>query len=105
MSDVVASPPVALETAGAAGLSPIKASWRRYGRNKLAVGSMVIVVLITLACFAGPPLFPFTSDDADFNNIAAPIDLFSRHPFGTDDFGRDLLLRVLEGGRVSLSVG
>ena len=104
MSDAVAGTP-SLESTPLVGLSPFKASWRRYSRNKLAVGSMVIVVLITLACFAGPPLFPFTSDDADFNNIAAPIDLFSRHPFGTDDFGRDLLLRVLEGGRVSLAVG
>src|SRR5262245_21892224 len=105
MSDLAAGPPVVMETADAAGLSPLKASWRRYSRNKLAVGSMVVLILITLACFAGPPLFPFTSEDADFENISAPVDLFSAHPFGTDDFGRDLLLRVLVGGRVSLAVG
>ena len=105
MSDVAAGAPVPLETANAAGLSPFEASWRRYSRNKLAVGSMLVLLLIALACFCGPLLFPYTSEDADFDNIAAPIDLFSIHPFGTDEFGRDLLLRVLEGGQVSLAVG
>jgi len=103
MSDVVA--PLGLETVSAVGLSPFRASWRRYSRNKLAVGSMAILVLIVLACFAGPLLFPYESEDADFENISAPIDLLSIHPFGTDEFGRDLLLRVLVGGRVSLAVG
>ena len=105
MSDLVAGPSLTLETESATGLSPLKASWRRYSRNKLAVGSMVILALIMLACFAGPLVFPFTSEDADFENIAAPIDLLSIHPFGTDEFGRDLLVRVLVGARVSLAVG
>jgi oligopeptide transport system permease protein len=105
MSDAAASAPGALETPSAAGLSPFKASWRRYSRNKLAVGSMVILALIVLACFAGPLLFPYGPEDADFENISAPVDLLSVHPFGTDEFGRDLLLRVLVGGRVSLAVG
>jgi oligopeptide transport system permease protein len=105
MSDAVASAPAPLEATSAVGLSPLKASWRRYSRNKLAVGSMFVLIVITLACFAGPPLFPYSSDDSDFNNVSAPVDLFSIHPFGTDDFGRDLLLRVLEGGQVSLAVG
>ena len=105
MTDAVAGAPAALETAPAAGLSPFKASWRRYSRNKLAVGSMVILLTIALACFGGPLLFPFGPEDADFDNISAPIDLISIHPFGTDEFGRDLLLRVLVGGQVSLAVG
>jgi oligopeptide transport system permease protein len=105
MSDLVAVTGRPLETTASVGESPFKASWRRFSRNKLAVASMVIVALITLACFAGPLFFPFGSEDADFDNIAAPIDLFSLHPFGTDEFGRDLLLRVLVGGQVSLAVG
>jgi oligopeptide transport system permease protein len=105
MSDAVAGAPVPLEIASAVGLSPLKASWRRYSRNRLAVGSMLVLIAITLACFAGPLLFPYSSDDFDTDNVSAPIDLFSLHPFGTDDFGRDLLLRVLEGGQVSLAVG
>ena len=105
MSDVAAGAPVAPESAPAAGLSPFKASWRRYSRNKLALGSMIILLLVALACFAGPLVFPYGTEDADFDNIAAPVNLFSIHPFGTDEFGRDLLLRVLVGGQVSLSVG
>ena len=105
MSDAVAGAPAPLEAASAVGLSPLKASWRRYSRNRLAVGSMFVLMAITLACFAGPLLVPYSSDDFDTDNVSAPIDLFSLHPFGTDDFGRDLLLRVLEGGQVSLAVG
>ncbi len=105
MSDLAANGPAMLETAAEVGQSPFMASWRRYSRNKLAVGSMAILGLIALACFGGPLLFPFGTEDADFGNIAAPINLFSLHPFGTDEFGRDLLLRVLVGGQVSLSVG
>ena len=105
MSDAVAGIAAAPETAAPVGLSPFRASWRRYSRNKLALGSMLILLLIALACFGGPLLFPFGVEDADFDNVSAPINLFSTHPFGTDDFGRDLLLRVLVGGRVSLAVG
>jgi oligopeptide transport system permease protein len=100
MSDVAATEP-----APTVGLSPFKASWRRYSRNTLALGSMIILLLIALACFGGPLLFPYGTEDADFENISTPINLFSMHPFGTDEFGRDLLLRVLVGGQVSLSVG
>ena len=52
-----------------------------------------------------PYAFPFTGEDADFDFIGAPIDFSSAHFFCTDDFGRDLLVRVLEGGRISLSIG
>ena len=105
MSDAAVAAPVTLEAAAAVGMSPFMASWRRYSRNKLALGSMVFLLLIAFACFAGPLFFPFGTEDADFENIAAPINLFSLHPFGTDEFGRDLLLRVLVGGQVSLAVG
>ena len=105
MSDAAASAPAALETASAVGLSPFKASWRRFSRNKLALGSMFILLVITLACFGGPLLVPYGPEDADFDNISAPVNLFSIHPFGTDGFGRDLLLRVLVGGQISLAVG
>jgi len=105
MSDVPVGQAGLLEAAPAVGLSPFKASWRRFSRNKLAVGSLIILALIIVACYGGPWLFPYGPEDADFENISAPVNLFSLHPFGTDDFGRDLLLRVLDGGQVSLGVG
>ncbi len=104
MSDVPVGQAGLLEAAPAVGLSPFRASWRRFSRNRLAVGSMAILILIVLLCFAGPLVFPFGPEDADFDNISAPVNLFSIHPFGTDEFGRDLLLRVLDGGQVSLAV-
>ena len=86
-------------------LSTFQLQLRRFARNRLAMVSVLVLALIVLGCFAGPLAFPFTGEDADFDFIAAPIDLFSAHPFGTDDFGRDLLVRVMEGGQVSLTIG
>jgi oligopeptide transport system permease protein len=86
-------------------LSTLQLQFRRFRANRLAMLSIYLLAAIVLACFLGPYAFPFTGEDADFDYIAAPIDLFSPHPFGTDDFGRDLLVRVLEGGRISLTIG
>ncbi len=69
------------------------------------MAGLVVLGLIVLACFLGPYAFPFTGEDADFTAIALPVDLLSAHPFGTDNFGRDLLVRTLEGGQVSLAIG
>ncbi len=94
-----------IEAAPARHASTLELQFHRFRKNRLAMLSVWILALIVVACFLGPFLFPFTGQDADFDNIAAPVDLFSAHPFGTDDFGRDLLVRVLEGGRVSLTIG
>ncbi len=85
-------------------LSTFQLQVRRFGANRLAMVSLALV-LIAVACFVGPFAFPFTGEDADFDFISAPVDFGSPHWFGTDDFGRDLLVRVLEGGRVSLGIG
>jgi oligopeptide transport system permease protein len=88
-----------------AGTSPFKASARRFVKNRLAVISCFVLMFILLACYVGTLFFPFSSADADFENISAPVNLISAHPFGTDDLGRDLLLRTLDGGKVSLALG
>ena len=85
--------------------STLQLQFRRFRGNRLAMLSIWVLALIVLACFLGPYAFPFTGEDADFDNISAPVNLFSLHLFGTDDYGRDLLIRVLEGGRVSLTIG
>lgn len=102
MSDVTTSAAVPVV---AHGLSPFRASLYRFTRNRLAVISLGILLLIILSCFVVPFLMPFTAEDADFENLSAPVNLFTIHPFGTDDLGRDLLLRVLSGGQVSLALG
>lgn len=85
--------------------STLQLQFSRFRGNRLAMLSIWVLALIVVACFLGPYAFPFTGEDADFDNISAPVNLFSLHLFGTDDYGRDLLIRVLEGGRVSLTIG
>jgi oligopeptide transport system permease protein len=103
MTDI--AQPAVLSPAPAKGMSPFRASLYRFTRNRLAVISLVILAGIILACFVAPLFMPYTAEDADFENLSAPMDFFSLHPFGTDDLGRDLLIRVLDGGQVSLALG
>jgi oligopeptide transport system permease protein len=88
-----------------AGTSPFRASLRRFSANRLAVISLIVLSLVTLACYIAPLFYPFGPEDADFENLSAPVDFTSIHLFGTDDLGRDLLLRVLSGGQISLGLG
>ena len=82
----------------------------RRGRPSLGLWlSLGMLVLITLACFLGPSLL---ADDAGQQALSKRLrppfwmaDALPGSPLGTDAFGRDLLARTLEGGRVSLQVG
>lgn len=87
-----------------AGNSLWKDARRRLLRNRAAVVSLVFLALMAFACFI-LPLFPCIANPntTDLDNIAAACNW--AHPFGTDQLGRDLLARVLYGGRISLLVG
>ncbi len=78
---------------------------RRLMRNRAAVVAGVILISMTIAVIVGPWLVPFDYDFTDWGNIAISPDLASGHLFGTDSLGRDLLVRTLHGGRISLLVG
>lgn len=85
-----------------AGTSLWRDAWRRLKRNRLAVGSGVFLVLFVVACFAGPLLTSVTYSDQNLAYGAqGPT---AAHPFGTDYLGRDLLVRTLYGGQMSLLV-
>jgi len=71
-------------------------------RNRTAATGLAITALVLLAVTLGGALSPYSAVDMDFLNLLAPPSL--SHPFGTDSFGRDVLTRVLLGGRVSLVV-
>ncbi len=94
-----------LPLASVQGRSPWADARRRFSRNKAAVISTVLMVLITLACIFGPMLLPNAFDDTDWAAISMPPTWAGTHWFGTDELGRDILVRTLIGGRISLLVG
>lgn len=74
-------------------------------RNPAAMGAAFVLGVLVLLVIFGPALSPHSPDTPDWNRIAAPPDLAHRHLFGTDALGRDLFVRTLAGGRISLLVG
>jgi peptide/nickel transport system permease protein len=71
--------------------------------NRLAVFGLIFVGVVVLGALLAPLLAPSAPETMDATARLAPPSL--AHPFGTDDFGRDLLSRVLYGARISLQVG
>ena len=78
---------------------------RRFFRNKAAVASLIILFFVVLFITFAPMLMPFSYEDTDWNMMSAAPDMESGHYFGTDASGRDLLVRIAMGGRISLMVG
>ncbi|MDO4441231.1 MAG: oligopeptide ABC transporter permease OppC [Moraxella sp.] len=90
---------------GIQGRSLWQDAWRRFRRNKAAIASALILLLITLFVIIAPMLVPYTYDHTDWGNMGVAPSLSTGHYFGTDPLGRDLLVRVAVGGRISLMVG
>jgi peptide/nickel transport system permease protein len=83
--------------------SPWAEAWRRFKRHRLAYGSLWLLALLSLAVLLGPLVYKVGINDIDFMaRLKGPS---PEHPLGTDDLGRDLLARMLYGGRISLAVG
>jgi peptide/nickel transport system permease protein len=80
--------------------------WRDILRDKRVAISGSVLLFLIIAAFGAPPLAGLIGLDPDmvdlYHRLAAPS---LQHPLGTDEIGRDLLFRLLEGGRVSLLVG
>ncbi len=80
--------------------------WRRFLRHRLALASLLVLVLLAAVALAAPLIEAGLGHDANRVNLLARFQPPSAaHPLGTDELGRDLLLRLLYGGRVSLAVG
>ncbi len=75
---------------------------RLVARDKKALVGMIVLAILTLAAIFAPILTPYDPNAQDFAMIGAPS---WAHPLGTDDLGRDLLSRLIHGGRISLFVG
>ena len=78
---------------------------RRLFQNKAAVVSLFLIFLIAFLSFFGPFFLKYSFSDTDWNSIYYPPSLNNGHFLGTDGNGRDLLVRILYGGRLSLTIG
>ena len=76
---------------------------RRLFQNPTAMIGFALFSLIILACILAPYFWPYDAYTMDFDNLFAHPSL--EHPFGTDSLGRDLVARMLYGGRYSISLG
>ena len=79
--------------------------WKRPCRNKTAVLGLVIVALLTLMAILSPILIDYETQVIKTNYSEALQAPSANHWFGTDEMGRDILLRVMYGSTVSLSIG
>lgn len=77
--------------------------WRQFKKHKGAVVGLVLLTIIVLATIFGPFLYGVDPYAIETANASAPPSLDD--PLGTDNLGRDVLARVLVGGRISISVG
>lgn len=76
--------------------------WRNFRSDrKMIVGSAILAILILIAIF-GPFITPYDPGADDYELFASPS---WDHPFGTDSYGRDILSRMMDGARISLTVG
>ncbi len=94
---------IKLPSQAVASVSPWAEAWRRFRRHRLAYWSVFILGALALAVLLGPLFYKVGINDIDFK--ARLVGPSWQHPMGTDDLGRDILARVLYGGRISLAVG
>lgn len=83
--------------------SLLKRNVRKFVRNKLAMLGLIVVLAIVFMCVAAPLLTDYEPSKPDFKaQTEAPS---AEHLLGTDKLGRDVLSRVLYGGRISILIG
>lgn len=75
---------------------------KRLGKNKMAMVGLITLVFILLAAIIGPHFSSYNYDEQNYDvRLLFPC---LSHPFGTDNFGRDILVRILIGGRYTLFI-
>ncbi len=85
------------------GSSPLKEAWRRFKRNRLAIAGAIVFLLLCIIALLAPVLAPKGYDYQDYSaTLQTPN---GNHWLGTDQYGRDIMDRLMWGGRVSLPIG
>jgi peptide/nickel transport system permease protein len=94
------------------GRSPWQLAWSRLRRDRVAIGAMVVIVIVVLVALCAPLIAHLVGHpyDAQYRETGLtpeglPVAPSSTFWFGTDDLGRDVLVRVAYGARISLLVG
>lgn len=85
------------------GNSPMKDVWRKLKMNRWAMISLVIVILLVTAAIFAPYITPYDYAKQDYGNVLKSPS--AEHPFGTDNFGRDVLSRIIYGSRYTVFIG
>jgi oligopeptide transport system permease protein len=104
---------MAIEVQKIKGNSLWQDAWKRLRKNKLAMIGLVVILFMLVAVIIGPQIIRMTTgytadyvpSQVDEGDLVRSFPPSWQHPMGTDDTGRDLLARVLQGGRISLMVG
>jgi peptide/nickel transport system permease protein len=94
---------VAMKQVSPKPISPWMIIWRRLRKSRAALVGSVIFGLVVLASIFAPVLAPYGKNEIDLFNITAPPSW--DHWLGTDALGRDVVTRLLYGGRLSLLIG
>ena len=84
-------------------LTPMHAAWRRLVRQRMNSWALGFLLVLVVLCGIGPELSPYDQSQQDLELKATNPSM--AHWLGTDPLGRDMLTRILHGGRVSLEVG
>jgi peptide/nickel transport system permease protein len=77
--------------------------WRRFLRHKMAVISVVVLILLFVCCFGAKWIAPYPKNHQDL--LLGPVPPSGDHWFGTDELGRDQLTEILYAGQISLKIG
>lgn len=92
-----------MSAAATAVLSPARSAWQRVWRSRTNRLALSFLALLAVLCVAGPWMSSYAQDAQDLKLKATGPS--PQHWMGTDQLGRDVLTRILYGGRVSLEVG
>src|SRR5688572_6139470 len=77
--------------------------WRQFTRHQLAVVGMVVLLILLLGSLSVSWVSPYDPEKSSLREKSEPPSW--THPMGTDTLGRDMLTRLLYGGRISLTIG
>ena len=95
----------ALDTRVIQGRSLWVDAWHRLLKNRAALASLLLLVTMIALVIIGPMLSDWDHEIPDWDNYSTPPSMETGHLFGTDALGRDLFVRTMIGGRISLLVG